>query len=85
MGGSLEEARAGLGGGAEAVLGPGPAQFSAQAGPDPPSQLPAAARHHVKVGLVPVHSQLLGTVQRPRARARRAVLAQRLLRDLSAS
>lgn len=81
----MEEARAGLVGGAEAVLGPVPAQVSALAGPDPPSQLPTAASHGVKAGLVPIHSQLLRTVQRPRQRARRAVLAQWLLRDLSAS
>lgn len=44
-GGCLEEARAGLGRGAEAVLGRSPALVSALAGPDPPSERRTAARH----------------------------------------
>ena len=44
-GGCLEEARAGLGRGAEAVLGRSPALVSALDGPDPPSESRTAARH----------------------------------------
>lgn len=62
----MEEARAGLGGVAKAVLGQGPAQVSALVGPDPPSQLPTAARHRVKAGWSPYTPKLLRTVQRLR-------------------
>ena len=41
----MEEARAGLGRGAEAVLERSPALVSALAGPDPPSERGTAARH----------------------------------------
>ena len=77
----MEEARAGLGGGAEAVLGWGPAwgpaPVSALPGPDPPSERRTAARHRVRPGgslLTPGCSE---TFQRLRATASRAVLAQR--------
>lgn len=73
----MEEARAGLGGGAEAVLRRGPAPVSSLAGPDPPSERSSAARHRVRPGgslLTPGSSE---TIQRLRATASRAVLAPR--------
>lgn len=74
----MEEAGEGLGGGAEAVLGPGPAPVSALAWPDPPSERRTAARHAVG----PVRSPrilILETIQRLRAVARKPVFVHRLL------